>query len=411
MPTFTYTALNRVSGESVQGSQAARTKQEVYRELERLNLVPVSVTEGRRDTEGAEGAPGGKVAPAKMRAAQIILFTDELADMLESGLQLEQALRIMQTRQADPAIQRVSQILREEIREGQRLAAALKKASPSFDEIYRNMVAAGEASGSLTKILRRLASNLLIMHELKGRVVSAMIYPLVLIGACSVLLIVFATVLMPQLMDLITSSNQKLPVLTQVLVNFSHFMGRWWWAIVLGGTAVFLTGKGYVATPAGRAWWDRTKLHLSLIGPVLTAHYYAQYCHGLSNLLLNGVPMLNALRLLGRATPNVFLCKLQEKVAADVAEGVPLSKAMSKAGSFPGILTDVVGMGEKTGHLGESLAKAAARYDKELNVRISRLTTLISPVVLIFMAIIVGVVAYAIITTLFQSATGIRGTV
>ena len=249
------------------------------------------------------------------------------------------------------------------------------------------------------------------MHDLRGRVISAMIYPMVLIGACSILLIVFATVLMPQLMDLITSSNQKLPILTQMLVNFSHFMGHWWWALLLSAIVVFLSLKGYIATPAGRAWWDSTKLRLFLFGPVLNAHHYAQYCHGLSNLLLNGVPMLNALRLLGRGTPNVFLRALQDKVVADVAEGVPLSKAMTKAGSFPGILTDIVGVGEKTGHLGESLAKAAARYDKELNVRISRLTTLISPVVLVFMAIIVGIVAYAIITTLFQSATGIRGSV
>lgn len=410
MPTFTYTALNR-SGETVRGSQAARTKQEVYRDLERQSLVPVTVAESQR--EAAEGAaePAAKALPARLRPAQIILFTDELADMLESGLQLEQALRIMQTRQADSALQRVSQILREEIREGERLAAALKKASPSFDEIYRNMVAAGEASGALTKILRRLASNLQIMHELRSRVLSAMIYPMVLIGACAMLLIVFATVLMPQLLDLITSSNQKLPVLTQILVNFSDFMGRWWWIILLGATTLFLLAKGYTGTPGGRAWWDRAKLRISLLGPVLSSHHYAQYCHGLSNLLLNGVPMLNALRLLSRATPNVFLRGLQEKVAADVAEGVSLSKAMSKTGSFPGILTDIVGVGEKTGRLGESLAKAAARYDKELNVRISRLTTLISPVVLIFMAVIVGVVAYAIITTLFQSATGIRGSV
>ena len=410
MPSFTYTALNR-TGETVRGSQAARTKQEVYRELERLSLVPVSVTEGTQEAASGSEERTVKALPAKLRAAQIILFTDELADMLESGLQLEQGLRIMQTRQADAALQRVSQILREEIREGQRLAAALKKASPSFDEIYRNMVAAGEASGSLTKILRRLASNLQIMHDLRGRVISAMIYPMVLIGACSILLIVFATVLMPQLMDLITSSNQKLPILTQMLVNFSHFMGHWWWALLLSAIVVFLSLKGYIATPAGRAWWDSTKLRLFLFGPVLNAHHYAQYCHGLSNLLLNGVPMLNALRLLGRGTPNVFLRALQDKVVADVAEGVPLSKAMTKAGSFPGILTDIVGVGEKTGHLGESLAKAAARYDKELNVRISRLTTLISPVVLVFMAIIVGIVAYAIITTLFQSATGIRGSV
>jgi len=410
VPSFAYTALNP-TGETVRGSHAARTKQEVYRELEKRNLVPVAISQAQASAGPSTAAEPAPAPPPRLRQAQIILFTDELADMLESGLQLEQALRTLHTRQADPAIQRASQILREEIREGERFAAALKKASPSFDDIYVNMVAAGEASGSLAQILRRLAQNLQILSELRSRVIGALIYPMVLVSACALLLFVFSTVLMPQLTELITSSNQDLPILTQLLVNFSDFIEGWWWALLLGAVVLALGGKALLTLPAGRGWWDRTKLELSLIGPVLQAHFYAQYCHGLANLLQNGVPLLNSLRLLGRATSNVFLRGLQEQVIVQVAEGASLSQAMRKVGSFPGILTDVVGVGERTGYLGRSLAKAAARYDKELNVRISRLTTLISPIVLIFMAILVGIVAYAIITTLLESATGIRPSV
>ncbi|MEO0445295.1 MAG: type II secretion system F family protein [Verrucomicrobiota bacterium] len=405
MNHFAYTAVN-LSGNTVRGSVAARSRQEVYRELEKLALTPVTIDE--KEATAAQSA--SDQPPPRLKTSQLILFTDELADMLDSGLQLEQSLRILETRQAEPALQRVAARLREEIREGSRFATALSKSSPSFDEIYINMAAAGEAGGSLTSILRQLSSNLHTMNNLRNKVIGAMIYPAVLFGACAVLLGVFGVVLMPQLTDLMSFSNQKLPLVTQLLVNLSNFMARWWWLFLIIGVAAALSFKAWVGTKAGRATWDEGKLALPLFGPVLSSHYYAQYCHAMCNLVTNGVPLLNSLQLMGRATKNLFLRRLQEEVIEEVGEGASLSRAMRKVGSFPGKLTDTIGVGEQTGHLGTSLGKAAARYDKELNTRISRLTTLISPVILIFMAVIVGVVSYAIISAMFQSATGLRQT-
>ena len=409
MPNFAYTALN-ASGQSVTGNLAVRNKPEAYRELEKKALHPVSVRELRDDEAKKKTSDAqDEGPPPKLKRTQVILFTEELADMLEAGLQLEQALRVLYERQENPAIKRVSQILRDEIREGAKVSNALKKASPSFDNLYVNLVAAGEASGSLHEILRRLAQNLQVMHDLQTRVISAMVYPAFLISACVVLLFVFSTVLMPQLTDLMTVTNKKMPLMTRMLVTFSDFMAAWWWAILLAIVTAFLLFRIYIGTKKGRAAWDCYKLRIPLIGPILATSFYAQFSQSLSNLVKNGVPLLNGLKLMGRATPNVFLRDLLEKIVLQVAEGSALSTAMRKVGQFPGMMVDILGVGEQTGQLGNSLQKAAKRYDKELTTRIDRLTKMISPIVLVFMAVIVGVVAYAIISTLFQSATGIRG--
>lgn len=411
MPAFSYTALDG-SGNTVTGSLDGRNKIEIYRELEKKALHPVSVKEAVDRVKSGQKAEEETVdGPVRLKRTQVILFTEELADMLDAGLQLEQALRVLHDRQEDPAIRRVSAKLRDDIREGAKVSAALKKASPSFDELYVNLVAAGEASGSLAEILRRLAWNLQVMNDLQSRVVSALVYPAFLIGACALLLFVFGTVLMPQLTDLITSSNQQLPLLTRILVAFSDFMASWWWAILAVSVALFIGFRGIIATKGGREWWDQYQLAIPLIGPVLHAKFYAQFCQSLGNLVTNGVPLLNGLKLMGRATANVFLRDKLGKVAVLVAEGAPLSSAMRKVGNFPSLMIDMLGVGEQTGQLGKSLQKSSKRYDKELTTRIDRLTKMISPIVLIFMAVIVGVVAYAIISTLFQSATGIRGNV
>ena len=409
MPAFTYTALDG-TGKTVTGNLAGRNKLEVYRELERQALHPVSVREeGDAKLGNRAATPETGSGPVKMKRGQVILFTEELADMLDAGLQLEQALRVLRDRQEDAAIRQVSAALRDDIREGAKFSAALKKASPSFDELYVNLVAAGEASGSLAEILRRLAWNLQVMNDLQSRVISALVYPAFLIGACALLLFVFGTVLMPQLTDLITSSNQQLPLLTRMLVAFSDFLAAWWWAILAAAVAAFLIFRGVIATKGGREWWDRYQLTIPLIGPVLNAKFYAQFCQALGNLVNNGVPLLNGLKLMGRATSNVFLRDKLSQVVVLVAEGAAVSSAMRKVGHFPSLMIDMLGVGEQTGQIGKSLQKSATRYDKELTTRIDRLTKMISPIVLIFMAVIVGVVAYAIISTLFQSAMGIRG--
>lgn len=410
MPLFDYSALS-ANGQTVTGNLQAQSRADVFRKLESQALTPVKVTEQASAKTAASTAAkaAASMEPVKLKRSQLILFTEELADLLDGGLQIEQALRVMQERQEAVAIRRVSGILREQLREGSTVAKALKKASPSFDDLYCNLVAAGEVSGSLSNILRRLAGNLTVMSELQSKVTSAMIYPAFLIGACTVLMIVFMTFMVPQITDLLAKSGQKLPAATQFLIRFNTFFGQWWWLILTIVVIVSLLFKGYISTPRGLLWWHQTKLRLPLFGPVIATRFYAQFAHSLGNLVTNGVPLLNSIRLVSRISANVFIQSVLTKVSSLVAEGSALSSGLRKTNEFPMMLVDMVAVGEQTGQIGKSLEKCAVRYDKELDKRIKRMTALISPVILIFMAVVVGIVAYSIVTAIFQSVSGIRG--
>jgi len=417
MPAFTYTAIDP-TGKKVSGSVLVRNKAEVYRELELKSLTPVVVDlAADAPAVGKTGKTASgetvKVAKAKrhtrLKRQELVLFTEELADLLDAGMNLERALKILQERQANASIRAVAGCLREEIREGARFSKALALASPSFDELYSSLVAAGEASGSLPEILRRLVINLKQLYSLQRRTVGAMIYPLTVMLACVVLIFVFSTVLMPSLSKMMEKTGQDLPLVTDLLIRFTDFMAAWWW-LILGGMIGFAVGfRIVIATKAGREWWDGYKMHLPAFGPVILGRFYAQFCHTLANLVANGVPLLNSLKLVTRGTPNRYIRARLEKVVADVGEGTSLARAMEKTKSFPEQLVDRVAIGEQTGELGKAFSKAAMKYDEDLDVRIARLTTVVPTVMLVFVAAIVGVVAYCMITTIFGSMAGIRG--
>lgn len=407
MPAFAYTALT-TTGQTVTGSITVGSRAEAFRKIEAQALTPVKVTQEEK-ADAAKTKAAVDEGPVKLKRAQLILFTEELADLLDGGLQIDQAFRVMQERQEAESLRRVAATMRNELREGSTVAKALKKASPSFDELYCNLAAAGEVSGSLPSILRRLASNLTVMAELQAKVTSAMIYPAFLIGACVVLMVVFMTFMVPQITDLMSKNGQQLPAATQLLINFNNFMASYWWVIAILITAIVLTFRGYISSPAGRMWWDAARLRLPLFGAIMSMRFYAQFAHSLGNLITNGVPLLNSIRLVSKISANVFIQDLLAKVTAMVSEGAPLSNALRKVGSFPLLLADMIAVGEQTGQLGRSMEKCAARYDKELDQRIKRMTAMITPVILVIMAVMVGTVAYSIVAAIAQSVTGIRG--
>lgn len=408
MPAFSYTALD-ATGKKIDGSLSVSTRAEVYRKLESQKLTPIRVTEDSKHTEKAKAeAIEAAAPPPVMKRAQLILFTEELADLLDGGLQLEQALRVMHEKQESPIIRNVSGRIREQLREGAMFSKALAAASPSFDELYCNLAAAGEVSGSLPQILRRLCANITQIHELQARVVSAMVYPAFLVGALGMLLVVFSTVLVPQLSEMLSKSRQRLPAVTEMLIAVSSFFAKWWWLGAIVGTTAFLLFRSYISTPKGRMWWDEAKLKLPLFGPVLAARFYAQFSSSLGNLVNNGVPLLNGMRLTAKATANVFLRGLLNKATTIIGEGVSLSGALRKVGHLPTLFVDMIAMGEQTGRLGHALEKIALRFDKELDKKIKSLTALVTPVILILMFIVVGVVAYAIVASIFQAMSGIK---
>ena len=409
MPAFNYIALDG-SGKQVNGSLNVATRAEAYRKLEAQRLTPVKVSEDAKKAE-AKAITKAEAAMEKpvLKRALLIHFTEELADLLDGGLQLEQALRVMEERQESPIVRRVSKAIRDQVREGTTFSKALTNASPSFDDLYINLAAAGEVSGSLPQILRRLSMSISQIHELQTKVVQAMIYPAFMIGALIILMVVLSTVLIPQLSNLLGKSGQTLPTGMLVLMKLNTFLKGFWWLILVVITAAILSFRAYIGTEKGRFWWDKAKLNLPLVGPVMSSRFYAQFCGSLGNLINNGVPLLNGLKLSSRAAMNVFLRDLISRAAIIVGEGSSLSYALRKVGHLPTLMMDMISVGEQTGHLGRSLEKASQRYDKELDQKIKRMTAMITPVVIVIMAVVVGGVAYSVVTAIFQSMSGLKG--
>lgn len=329
--------------------------------------------------------------------------------MLDAGLQLEQALHIMGRRRELSALKDIVASLLRQVREGVSFSAALRSSSKSFSDLYCNLVAAGELSGSLSEILKQQARYLKTMEDLRNRVIQALIYPSFIFSAGIALLIVFMTMLVPQLKQLFAKTQQEIPFTTQFLIAMSQFIGAYWWLLLTGLLLAVLAAWQTLQYPGGRLWWDRNKLQIPLFGPVMAAHFYAQFAHTLANLISNGIPLHKALTLVSRATPNVFIRGLLERITDAVGEGALLSRSMDKMKHFPPLLMDMIAVGEQTGELGKALNKIAQRYDKELDIKIQRLTTLIQPVIIVLMAIIVGTIVYSILRGIFQAIQGIHG--
>lgn len=430
MASFTYKALG-ANGSVVTGSLDAGDRGEALRQLGRKGLQPVNITQAadsaaspakaksvkktaspvgsaaRAKAEVEEEIPEG---PIKLKRAEIVLFTEELSDMLAAGLQLEPALRAMENRQELGNLKAVSSKLRQLVRDGNSFSASLRKVSPNFGDLYCNLAAAGEASGALDTILERQAHYLKTLQELQGKVVLALIYPCFLVMAGIGVGIVFVTQLIPQLTELIeNSAGGQVPLGAKILMGASDFFSKWWIVIILVLAASMILFKAWKDNEANKPTWDRVKLKIPLFGRVIEHRFYVQFLETMANLVGNGLPLLRALELTKDATPNVYLQSHLEQMLDWVGDGRSLSASLSRTGAFSPLLIDMVSVGEQTGKIDKSLRKAADRFDKELNNSLQAIMALIMPAVLLVMAVLIGSMAYLMITAIFQTIESIGG--
>ncbi|HEV3271405.1 MAG TPA: type II secretion system F family protein [Candidatus Methylacidiphilales bacterium] len=417
MAVFAYQGTGE-RGERRSGEVDAPSRSEALRRLAMDRIQPLTLV-AKADaspSKARDEAPSGKArretSPTggiRLSTPQLILFTDELADFLNSGLQLEPALHLMENRDEHSPVKTVAAFLREKVRDGMSFSEALRIASPSFDDLYCNLVAAGEVSGALAPMLRRQATHLVAMQDLRSRVKLALIYPAALVLAGAVAMTVFMTVLVPQMIKLFSKTGSTMPLPTYILVQISNMTHRYglFTAAVIG-----IAAAGFVAAirqPAGRRWWDQNKLRVSLIGPLLSATFYAQFCQTMANLLQNGLPLLTALKLMSRATGNVFYRSLLIRITDLVGEGASLTRAMKAVGHFPANLRDLVKVGEQTGELGSTLEKIGQRFDKVIQMRIDRIMSIVPLIIIAALGLMVLLIAWSMLSGIFQVMNGLQG--
>jgi type II secretory pathway component PulF len=414
MPTFAYQASD-AAGRDVSGSIDAPDKASAVRQLTGRGLRPFQVKEGAvktsvRGVKAATSAKGkGKAAeaetsgPLKISGRQLQIFTEELAELLEAGMRLEQALKLMEGKGAAATHNRIASRLGALIREGHPFSNALKQTSPSFNELYCAVAAAGEAGGSLSESMKRQGQYLAKVRELKSQVAVALIYPGFLGFSAVAVTVLFTTFLIPRLSGMMSRMRGGVPKGVQIILDFSAFMRSYWWMLLAGGALLFLLFWVWSGSKQGKPVWDETKLKIPFFGNVLMANFHTQFLETLASLTGGGLPLLKGLELAARISANHFIQKQLVNVIDGVRDGTALSRSLEKTTLFPTNLLEMVRIGEHTGDISGTLRRAADRCGRELEKSLEKLMAMLQPMIILVMAGLVGVMAYMMITIIYDT--------
>lgn len=414
MANFEYLALDSKRAQR-SGALEAADRRAALAALRGMGLTPLSVKEaaGGAAKKAASGAKGGffsfSAAPAKkMKPAEVLLFTSELADLIEAGMTLGAALNTL-ANQGDPnsGMCVVASDLKDRIVRGEAFSDAVDAHPKTFPAIYGNMVRAGEASGAMVEVLHRLTEHYERTQSMKSKIVSALTYPCIVLGI-GVLAVIFAMVkIVPQFTELFKSMGQELPVPTKILMAMSEGMIRYGVFYALGLVVAVLLFRKWTQG-AGRLKWDAFKLKMPLVKGLIAAGAYASLAYTMQTLLSNGVNVLSALRISEETSGNAVIGAELKKARERVTDGTTISGPLAQSGVFPRMMTDMMALGEQTGNLPTALGHIGKRYEAELNRNIKVFTTMLEPILILFVAVVVGFVAIAILSAVF-SATSAMG--
>ena len=394
MPTFLYKAKTR-KGDMVTDVLEAENERMAIAKLQEAEYFLVSLTEEK--IAGGLGKEISRRMFQRIRSGEIAAFTRQMADLIDSGLPLVRALTVLSKQGQNEGLRAVISSLRDDVQGGSSLAEALGKHPKLFSRLFINMVRAGEASGALEEVLGRLASFAEKDEELRGKVRTALAYPslMALVGLGTVFFLL--TVVIPKFVILFEDMEKTLPLLTQLLLNLSHFLGRLWWlilALIIFAVVIF---RRLLTSEGGKLALDRLKLRLPLLGRVTSQVILSRFSRTLGTLLSNGVPILDSLSIVKEIVGNKVVEKEIEDIERRVGEGEGLAQPMSVKPFFPPSLVDTIRVGEEGGFLEKSLLKVANSYDREVENSVRVFTSLLEPAMIIIMAIAVGFLVLAMI--------------
>jgi type IV pilus assembly protein PilC len=403
MPVFIWEGKNR-KNETIKGELEAAGEEAVRAHLARLKLVPVKIKKKPKDLlENVSWAQPG------VTETDVILFCRQFSTMLDAGLPIIQCLDILQQQQENKRFKKILKDVKESVEGGQTFAEALKKYPQQFDDLFVNMVAAGEASGVLDTILKRLSTYLEKAAKLKKRIKGAMVYPAITFLVAIVVVGVIMVFVIPVFEQMFSDFGGQLPAPTQIVVNLSRMI-RANILYLLGAVALAVFALRRVRkTEKGRAAIDRYLLTVPVFGPLLRRVAVAKFSHTLGTMLTSGVSILDALDIVAKTSGNKTVETAIYRVRQGIAEGRTMSEPLAESGVFPAMVCQMIAVGESTGALDTMLIKIADFYDEEVDQAVENLTAAIEPVMMIFMGVIIGGLVVSMYLPIFKMAGAITG--
>ena len=416
MPQFSYKARKR-SGELVEGVLEVPDCSAALLQIQRSGLFPLAVTDVKAGAApAAKGAEKGvnlmSFLPQSMREQmsqkrkpklqELATFTTQLANLLQSGMPLTVALNSMTHLESPGIPAEVSRDLKQEVTEGRGLSDAMARQPRIFSELYVNMVKAGEQSGSLVQVLRRMASHFQQFAEVQAKFKSAMIYPIMVISVGLCIVAFFMFFMMPRFTEIFNGFNVQLPLPTRILMGASHWFLNYWWLLGLVLVALVVMFKRFQTSAAGARKLDEWRMKAPVFGKVVKLNLFGQFARTLGTLLQNGVPVLTALKITEQVMSNSLIREAIAKTREAVTDGKTLAQPLAQSKLFPQLMVDLVRIGEETGDVPVALNNLADTYEGELQISLRVMTNLIEPVLIIIMAVMVGFLLLSILLPMFN---------
>ncbi len=404
MPTFVY-AGKSISGDSIKGEIEAPNLAQATVALRRQQIIPSTINQ-KKSGFGNFKIPG---LGGGVKTKEIVIFSRQFATMIDAGLPLVQCLDILASQQPNMVFKKVLSDVKGSVEGGSTFADALRKHPKVFDDLYVNLIAAGEVGGILDTILNRLSQFMEKAEKLKGKIKGAMTYPTAVIIIAILVVAGLLLWVVPIFEDMFAGFGKALPLPTQIVVNLSDMLKNYWY-LMLGfavGTGVTLVRLYKV--PKGRKVMDAIFLKLPVIGDLLRKTAVARFTRTLSTMLSSGVPILDSLDIVSRTAGNVIIEEAILKARSSLSQGKTLADPLIETKVFPGMVTQMIAVGEQTGALDAMLSKIADFYEDEVDAAVDALTSLIEPMLMVFLGVVVGGLVIALYLPIFQIASTVSG--
>lgn len=412
MPVYTWKGLN-AAGKAVAGTKDADSPKGLRLVLRRDGVFVTEhremLAKGGAKSAVSAGAPSGEKVPfwkreidlggalASVKQQEVAVFTRQLATLLKASIPLAEALGALADQSDNKKFRVVLAGVRQKVNEGSSLADTLGQHKDIFPDLYTNMVRSGEAAGNLDSVLARLADFLDAQHLLRSKVSSAMTYPIIMTVLGSGVMGLLMVVVVPKITSIFEDVGKALPWNTALLIFLSDLIGGYWWLLAILGGGAYWGFKRWVARPKGRAKVDSLKLRLPLLGPLVRYVGVARFSRTFATMLAAGVPVLTALEIVKRVLNNVVLEKVVDQARDAIREGESIAAPLKRSGQFPPMMVHMITVGERSGQLESMLENVAIAYEREVDGKVARLTTVLSPLLIVTMAIAVAFIVFSVL--------------
>jgi type IV pilus assembly protein PilC len=403
MATFAYVGRSR-SGAVKKGELTAKTRDEAVDQLRKQNVVVTSLD------EKAKGGGFNLSFGTGLTDKDLVVFTRQFGTMINAGLPLVQCLEILSTQSENKALREAIAEVKVHVEAGATFSDALRRHPKIFDDLYVNMVHAGEVGGLLDTILSRLAKHIEKAMKLKGQIKSAMVYPSAIIGVAAVVISVLMIWVIPifaKMFNELSGGKVGLPGPTQIVIDVSNIFQSYWFVMIGVIIAVVIAVKKYYATPQGRMNIDKFLLKLPIVGDLIRKASVAKFTRTLGTLLSSGVPLLDGLSICAKTSGNKVIEEALMNARVSISGGKTIAEPLAKSEVFPKMVTHMIAVGESTGALDAMLGKIADFYEEEVDQAVASLTALLEPMMMVFLGVVIGFIVIAMYLPIFQMASAI----